>query len=177
MSTTTSEMTQSALYGGLVMGVLSALPIISAGNLCCCMWVLSGGLVAAYVLQQRIAAPITPGDGALVGLMAGIAGAFVSLLLSIPISFIVGPMERQIVQRVLENSNNMPPEFREMMERYSSGDVRLSVAMQAARLVASFVLMLFLGAIFSTIGGLLGAVFFRKPQPPTRTVIEVPPTP
>ena len=52
--------------------------------------------MAAYVLQQRIVAPITPGDGALVGLMAGIAGAFVSLLLSIPISFIVGPMERPL---------------------------------------------------------------------------------
>ena len=32
------------------MGVLSALPIVSAGNYCCCLWVISGGLVAAYVL-------------------------------------------------------------------------------------------------------------------------------
>ena len=175
MSTTTSEMTQPALYGGLVMGVLSALPIISAGNLCCCLWVVSGGLVAAYVLQQRIVAPITPGDGALVGLMAGVAGAFVSLLLSIPISFIVGPMERQIVQRVLENSGNMPPEFREMMGRYSSGDIRVTFAANVVRLIVTFVVMLFLGAIFSTIGGLLGAVLFRKPQPPV--VVDVPPAP
>ena len=174
MSTTTSEMTQPALYGGLVMGVLSALPIISAGNLCCCLWVVSGGLVAAYVLQQRIVAPITPGDGALVGLMAGVAGAFISLLLSIPISFIVGPMERQIVQRVLENSGNMPPEFREMLERYSGGDVRVTLAAHAVRLTVSLFVMLFLGAIFSTLGGLLGAVFFRKPQPPA--VIDVPPS-
>jgi hypothetical protein len=175
MSTTTSQMTQPALYGGLVMGVLSALPIISAGNLCCCLWVVGGGVVAAYALQQRHAAPITPGDGALVGLMAGIVGAFVSLLLSIPISFLVAPMERQIVQRVLENSGNMPPEFREMMERYSSGDVRVTFAANAVRLVIGLILMLFLGAIFSTLGGLLGAMIFRKPQPPA--VIDVPPAP
>ena len=42
-----SNLVQPALYGGLVMGVLSALPLISAGNFCCCMWVISGGLVAA----------------------------------------------------------------------------------------------------------------------------------
>ena len=51
------------------MGVLSALPIIAAGNLCCCLWVVSGGAIAAYLLQQSQATPIEPGDGALVGLL------------------------------------------------------------------------------------------------------------
>jgi hypothetical protein len=84
-------------------------------------------------------------------------------------------MERQIVQRVLENSGNMPPEFREMMERYSGGDVRVTFAAHAVRLTVTLIVMLFLGAIFSTLGGLLGAVVFRKPQPPA--VIDVPPAP
>src|SRR5436309_7480234 len=106
MSAPSRNLVQPALYGGLVMGVLSALPIISAGNLCCCLWVVTGGLVAAYVLQQREPTPITPGDGALVGLMAGIVGAFVGLVISIPVTFLMAPMERQIVQRVLENSGN-----------------------------------------------------------------------
>ena len=66
--------TQPALIGGLVMGVLSALPIVAAGNLCCCLWIISGGVVAAYLLQQNQSAPVTPGDGALVGLLAGMAG-------------------------------------------------------------------------------------------------------
>ena len=61
MSITTSK-TNPVLVGGLVMGVLSALPIISAGNLCCCLWIISGGLVAAYVLQQNQPTPITPAD-------------------------------------------------------------------------------------------------------------------
>ena len=33
---------QPALYGGLFIGVLSALPIINIGN-CCCLWVTAGG--------------------------------------------------------------------------------------------------------------------------------------
>jgi len=42
------------------LSVLSALPLISAGNLCCCLWVISGGLVAAYLLQQNQSTPIAP---------------------------------------------------------------------------------------------------------------------
>jgi hypothetical protein len=171
-----SNLLQPALYGGLVMGVLSALPLISAGNFCCCMWVISGGLVAAYVLQQRQATPITNGDGALVGLIAGICGAFVALLVSIPIDFVADPMQRQMVSRALENAENMPPLLRDWMQRYASGDVQMTFAMHVAQWVGGLILRLFLGAIFSTLGGLLGAVFFRKPQPPTTpTVIDVPP--
>src|SRR5260221_7220493 len=88
---------QPYLVGGLVIGVLSALPIISAGNLCCCLWIVSGGMVAAYLLQQNQAAPITPGDGAWVGLLAGLVGAFVHLVLSIPITLLVAPLQRQVV--------------------------------------------------------------------------------
>src|SRR5205814_1251056 len=68
---------QPALIGGLVMGVLSALPLVNAANICCCLWVIAGGAVAAYLLQQNQTMPIAPGDGALVGLFAGIIGAFV----------------------------------------------------------------------------------------------------
>jgi hypothetical protein len=49
VSTTTKA--QPVLVGALLMGVLSGLPIIAAGNICCCMWVLSGGFVASYLLQ------------------------------------------------------------------------------------------------------------------------------
>ena len=62
---------QPALLGGLFIGVLSALPIINIGN-CCCLWVLGGGALAAYLMQQNHPYPITVADGALVGLMAGV---------------------------------------------------------------------------------------------------------
>ena len=40
-------MLQAPLLGGLFIGILSALPVISWGN-CCCLWVVSGGVLAAY---------------------------------------------------------------------------------------------------------------------------------
>ena len=147
------------------MGVLSALPIVSAGNLCCCLWVVSGGVVAAYILQQNQVAAIGPGDGVLVGLLAGIVGAFVYLLLSIPITLLVAPMERRVLQRILENTGNMPPEFREYVGTYLGGGIRI---------VIGFILMLFVGSIFSAVGGLLGAVIFRKPLPPGTADIPPP---
>jgi hypothetical protein len=156
--------TQPALIGGVVLGVLSALPVVSAGNLCCCLWVVSGGVVAAYLLQQNQAAPITPGDGALVGLLAGITGAFVYLLLSIPITMLVAPMERTVLRRIIETTGNMPPEFREYARGFVGGGIRLAIG---------FVLMLSVGSTCAALGGLLGAVVFRKPLSPA--TVDVPP--
>jgi hypothetical protein len=158
-----ADLTQPALVGGLVMGVLSALPIISVGN-CCCLWVVSGGLIAAYLLQQNQPAPITPGDGAFVGLLAGVFGAFVMTILSIPIGLLVGPMERRLVERVLDMTGNIPPEMRDALERYSREGGSGTLSLLAG--VISFMFWLSVGAVFSTLGGLLGAAMFRTPTPP-----------
>ena len=157
MSTTTKpSFGQPALLGGLVVGVLSALPIISAGNLCCCLWVVGGGVVAAYVLQRNTTAPLTPGDGALAGLLAGLVGAVVHLLLSIPLTFVMAPMQREIMRRIADSSS-MPPAFREYLTQVTGPVVQLTLG---------FIFMLVVGSIFATLGGLLGSVIVRKQAPP-----------
>jgi hypothetical protein len=93
----------------------------------------------------------------LVGFLAGIVGAFIYLLVSIPVTFIMSPMERAVLQRLAETAGNLPPEFR----RYMEG----STAMASVRIVLGFIFMLFVGALFSTLGGVLGAVIFGKKQP------------
>jgi hypothetical protein len=108
-TTTKPNYAQPAFIGGLVMGVLSALPLVSAGNLCCCLWVVGGGALAAYLLQQNESGAITPGDGALVGLLAGLIGAVVQTLVGIPIGLLVAPMERAMLQRVIDAAGSMPP--------------------------------------------------------------------
>ena len=155
------------------MGVLSALPLVSAGNICCCLWVIVGGMVAAYVLQQNQTTPIAPGDGALVGLLAGLAGAVVQVLVSIPVTLVVGPMEREVLRRILDMTGNMPPEVRDVFERYSRGGQ--AVAFMIIGKVFALFFWLAIGAVFSTIGGLLGAAIFKKNLPPG--TIDVTPTP
>ena len=109
---------QPALLGGLFIGVLSALPIISVGNCLCCMWVIGGGVVAAYLLQQNQAGPISSSDGAIAGLLAGLVGALVSLVISIPIGLIFGPMQAEMMQRVMSSAGELPPELKPMLEQF-----------------------------------------------------------
>ena len=151
---------QPVILGGLFMGVLSALPFVSIGN-CCCLWVIGGGMVAAYLLQQNQATPITPGDGATVGLLAGLVGAAVHLVLSIPLAFITGPMQARMMQRILSRANDMPPEMRHAFESFGAG-----AAGSIIGLLIGFVFMLVVGVIFGALGGMLGALFFKKDQPP-----------
>ena len=166
MSTTTRPTyAQPALIGGAVMGVLSALPIVSAGNICCCLWVVLGGGVAAYVLQQNQSAPITPGDGALVGLLAGLAGAFIQVVVAIPVGIMVAPLERAMLQRIVDLAGTMPPDMREAVDRFGRADAGLGAVFIVLRHVVTLMVWLVLGAVFSTIGGLLGAALFRKQTP------------
>jgi hypothetical protein len=148
-----------AFLGGLAAGVLSALPLVSAGNCCCCLWVVGGGLLAAYLLQQGRPTAIDVGDGALVGLLAGMVGAIVTSVLSIPIAMTFGPFQAQIVERLLQNLPNVPPEMESTLDSLRSGGIG------AAGTVIGFFVMLVVGVIFSTIGGLIGAVLFRRGKP------------
>lgn len=154
------------------MGVLSALPIIAAGNACCCLWVVSGGVIAAYLFQQNQTTPITPADGALIGLLAGLTGAFVRFFVAIPIDILVAPMEQAMLQRILD-MGTFPPEVRDMMERYGRGGAMAGAFFIISRIVG-LMFWIFVGGVFSTLGGLLGALIFRTQTPPG--VIDIPPT-
>jgi hypothetical protein len=165
--------TQPALIGGLFIGVLSALPVISAGNCCCCLWVIGGGVIAAYLLQQHQSAPITPGDGALVGLLAGLIGAGVHLLVSIPVLLVAGPLQARMMQRIMDRIAAQNPDFGHMAD-----SMQYSASHGAIGLVFGFVFFLFVGSAFATLGGLLGALFFKKDQPqvpPPSTPMGFPP--
>src|SRR6476619_6217144 len=99
---------QPALLGGLFMAVLSALPIIGAGNCCCCLWVIGGGMVAAYLLQQSQQAPLTPG--------AGVVGAVIDVVVSLPVHLMTGGLNARFMQRMIERMPNVDPSLRQMIE-------------------------------------------------------------
>jgi hypothetical protein len=156
------------------MGVLSSLPIVSAGNLCCCLWVVSGGLVAAYVLQQSTPVGITAADGALAGLVAGLAGAVIQFIISLPLDILMLPIERAMAFRLFDFAQNMSPELRDMFDRFARRDEPVSFLLLLSRRVIVLLFMLCIGAAFSTIGGVIGAgLFARKPEP--AGTIDVPP--
>ncbi len=156
---------QPALLGGAFLGVLSALPIVSAANLCCCLWVVAGGVLAAYLLQQGQSASITLGDGAAVGFWAGVVGAFVYVVAALPMQFVLAPLQRRMTEQVLDRVRDIPPELREVLQDVNVGAVGLAVG---------FVFMLIVGVVFATTGGALGAALFAKAaqlEPPTPSTV------
>jgi hypothetical protein len=158
---------QPALFGGLFIGVLSALPIINIAN-CCCLWIIGGGVLATYLMQQNHPYPIAASDGALAGLLAGLIGGVVGTILSIPIEMMMGPVQRQILERLLASNPDIPAETRQMLENMNAGGLAI-----AFKLVFSVCV----GAVFGMLGGLLGVALFKKKDlpPPPGTVEILPP--
>ncbi len=150
-----SPRAQAILIGGAFTGVLSALPIVSIAN-CCCLWLVGGGAVTAYLIQQGQPDPISLADGSVGGFMAGVFGAVVYSIVSIPVQMLTLPMQEEIAE-MLSGSANVPPDVVEMIEQLSGAG---PVAM-----LFGFVVILLAGMVFSTLGGLLGAVVFRRNRP------------
>jgi hypothetical protein len=161
---------QPALYGGLFIGVLSALPLINIGNCCCCLWVLMGGALAVYLRQQNSPYSVPASEGALVGLLAGLIGGVVAGLLSIPLQAMTSGFQQQILERILSTNPDMPAEARDAMERWATGS-----ALQTVGALINVVVF----TIFGMLGGLLGVAVFKKnappPPPPVGTVEVLPP--
>ena len=84
----------------------------------------------------------------------------------------VAPMEQAMLQRFLD-MGTLPPEARDMLERFGRGGAAGGAYFVLSRIIG-LMFWLFVGAIFSTLGGLLGALIFKKQTPPG--VIDIPPT-
>jgi hypothetical protein len=162
---------QPALLGGLFIGVLSALPIVSFCN-CCCLWVLGGGALAAYLDQQQDPRPTTAGRGAMAGLLAGVVGAVVWLMVSSVVNVVLEPVQQAMLATVARNARDMPPELRAWFD--SMADAEPS----AFATFFWFAFMLVIGSAFAALGGAAGATYFRKDVPPALGgPIEPPPLP
>ncbi|MBI2188843.1 MAG: hypothetical protein HYU37_17220 [Acidobacteria bacterium] len=133
--------------------MLSALPIVNIAN-CCCLWIAGGGVLAGYLAQQEGTKPLTALGGAIVGLIAGIIGAFVWLVAALAVDVVMAPLQERMVAQMISRAADMPPEVRgwlELMTDRASAPVRLA---------AGFVFQLVAGVVFATLGGVLAVAFF-----------------
>ena len=152
-----------ALIGGVVLGLLSAIPFVST---CCCLWALLGGMLATYLYVKQSSIPATAGDGAVLGSLAGVAGAAIFLVLGIPIAYAMGPITRAWMLRIIENLDPRQAEMMRPQLEASGADI--------APLIIQGLVLAVLLFIFSIIGGLIGVPLFEKrkvatPPPPPNT--------
>jgi hypothetical protein len=148
---------QPALLGGLFIGVLSALPVVSSANACCCLWVVAGGVLVVYLQQQNTPLPLETADAVLGGLIAGLVGAVIACLAQYILYAITGTLWQDIVRQQLEQNPEVPSEVKDMVTNLLTGRALWL-------LVLAFTLPLY--AVFAMLGALLGLAFFRKKLPP-----------
>ena len=163
-------MIRPAALGGLFIGILSALPGVSLGNCCCCLWIVSGGAIAAYLQVQQENRTLTGGEGAAVGALSGVIGAAVWLPIAITIGILLGPLQQAFIEQILQNAADIPPEVREALEN-------MEPQSGIGGYIVLFFFQLFIGTIAAAIGGIVGAMYFKKDVPPALGGNWVPPLP
>ena len=152
-----------AIIGGVVLGLLSVIPFVNFGNVCCCLWAIVGGLLATYLYVKNSPTPVNAGDGAMVGGLAGLVGAVISVVLGIPIDLAMGPVMRNMMIGFLAR---MDPRQADLIRQQIEAAGGPSIT---GTIVNALILAVLL-VIFSIIGGLLGVPIFEKrkggPPPP-----------
>lgn len=142
-----------AIIGGVVLGLLSVIPFVNWANLCCCLWALLGGALASYLYIKNSPVPATPGDGAILGVMAGVVGAVISVVIGIPVSILTGGLMIGILVRLIESVN---PSQAEMMR------AQIEAGQSVVGAIVNGLILAVLLVIFSTLGGLIGIPIFEK---------------
>ena len=149
-----SDFIQPAMIAGAALGILSSLPIVNAGNWCCCMWVIGGGALGAWLLARERTGgmgAMSYGDGAFVGVLSGLFGAFVATLVSIPIRLLTADVLRSQQQAFEEMfaEAEMEDAVLEMLLQLLSPDLSFTT------ILVTFLINVLLFSLFAMIGGIL----------------------
>ena len=142
-----------ALIGGVVLGVLSVIPFVNFVNLCCCLWAILGGMLAAHLYVKSSPTPVNAGDGAIVGALAGLVGGVIVIIIGIPISLVTSSLVSGFFYSLVEG---VDPSQAEMMRR------QMEAGQSVAGAIVNAIILAVLLVIFSTVGGLIGVSIFEK---------------
>lgn len=154
-----TEKTRAALIGGVTLGLLSAIPPISFANACCCVWVLGGGVLAAYLYVRRSPTPVLLGEGVELGVIAGVVGTVVAHSIGIPLALILGDTFNEFMQKAFESFN---PQVGERMRQQAEIARAQTVLQRLPMLLGFAVFHTVIYIVFATLGGLLGVKLFEK---------------
>ncbi len=153
-----------ALIGGAIAGILTGIPLI---NCLCCLWIVGGGFIAAYSLTRESSQPLAMSDGAIVGIFAGMIGAVVAFLISIPMAPLENALARVMTDWIGEYADQVPEFWRSFME---GEGLESSFPFMALELFINVVVF----SILSALGGIIGiSLFKKKAGPSAQGVIDV----
>ncbi len=152
-----------ALIEGIAEGVASSVPLLNLVNIPCCLLVVGGGVLAAYLYMKDAppSAQAPLGDGLKLGLLAGLIGAVVFALISIPMALLTPDLAMwPLGLSPLENVD-LPPEVASML----SNPVPLAIFFGLISLI--------IDPIFCGLGGLIGVAIFNKKPAASESSLDI----
>lgn len=164
MQPQTPSVVKPALIAAVIFGVASAIPFLNFLNCLCCALIIACGITAAYLQSQaceRAGAPFAAGEGALVGLVSGLFYGLIGGTLGGLMSMVTGMGDMtEMIEQMRSAGVEMDPATLDQATRF------MESAGPALLLLMSIFFSLLLGAIFATLGGLIGGALFKKEGPP-----------
>jgi len=147
-----------ALYGGLIIAGISAIPGLNLINVCCCAGILLGGFLAVFFYKQEM----TPEMDPLTGVIAAVAGTAISVI----VMLVFGNIALEMMMKIIHRMNvELPPNVEEMINQGMEEKISFF------GMFFSLFFNLVIDVLFSTLGGLIGwSVFKPKPQYPQQSL-------
>jgi hypothetical protein len=152
----------AAIWPGIVLGLLSVIPIVNYVNFICCLWVIAGGVLAALIFKQETG-DVKPGEGALSGFFAGLIGAVVQSVGMWILWYFFHENYLAMLYEIFQTAE-FDPAAQEMMAKFINNP--------AIMFFGSLITAIITNSIFATLGGLLGASIFHKKQPDIDSTVE-----
>lgn len=151
---------QSILLGSAVVAVLST-SYLSFINCLCCLGVIAGAMVAVWHYTQTNQLTIKPGEGAVMGLMAGLIGAVIALVLNYILMQIGIRHDAALLNAMLDMfQDSLPPEQYDELVRQRDEPTTLGSYLTSGMIGVA------VSAIFGAVGGAIGAALFKKGAEP-----------
>lgn len=151
-----------ALYGGIIMGLISGIPFLNFVNCLCCAGIMFGGFMAVFFYKKDLTPDmpqLTNNDALGLGALAGVFGALFGLVLTAVFMFTVGNLAAEStydmmmgIYDALGILDQMPPEAIDQMQQSMTEN-----ALSPMTVVISFIV----DPLFGLIGGLIGYAVFK----------------
>ncbi len=158
-----------ALYGGVIMALISAIPFINFINCLCCAGVMLGGFFAVFFYKNNFTPdtpPYTSGECMGVGALAGVFGAIIGTMLSLVTLALFGNITGEYMIEMLRNFD-IPQEAFDAMEE------SMAVGMSFVSIMIQLLTSLVIDTLFGLLGGLIGYSVYK----PKKSFMPPPPMP
>ncbi len=174
---------RATILSGLMIGLVTGLPVINLLNRgCCCGIVLLCGMASLYFYKQEFTdemAPLESSDALILGILAGMAGAFIGTAVLVLSKIIFGPVDETLLLKALQRiqqQESLSPEMSEFVKEKLVKTLEDSIqeGIKIGNILSELLLGLIVYPIFSMLGGLIGFGIFGKRKytapPPNQSV-------